>query len=57
MSVNELSEEQMLQLKQNYICSSRKNVSYGELADADNLVSDSYIEEIYGSTDFVEDDF
>ena len=43
MSVYELSKNQLIELKQNYLCEVQKNVSYGELCDADNIISDEEI--------------
>lgn len=56
MTLAELTPEQKLELKQNYL-SRNEDVSYGELADADELVTDKELEEEYGSTDFTSDDF
>lgn len=50
MSYEELNRDQILALKQNYF---QGNVSYNELAEADNLVSD----EEYKNVNFVEEDF
>ena len=57
MSVKELTREQLIELKQRYYAERNENVSYGELADIDNLVSDEKIENEYGNTMFVEEDF
>lgn len=58
MSVKELNREQLTELKQNYYCNVLgNNVSYGELADIDNLVSDNEIFEEYGHITFVAEDF
>lgn len=57
MSVKELNEKQLTQLKQHYYCENNDRVSWGELADINNLVSDGEIFEEYQSTYFVEDDF
>ena len=57
MKLNELTPDQKLQLKQSYLCEHEDNVSYGELAEADTLVTDDELEEAYGDIDFVEDDF
>ena len=40
-----------------YYCENNDRVSWGELADINNLVSDEEIFEEYQSTYFVEDDF
>ena len=57
MSVYELSKNQLIELKQNYLCEVQKNVSYGELCDADNIISDEEIFQAYGCTDFSSEDF
>lgn len=58
MSVEELSREQLIELKQNYYCNVlNNNASYGELADIDNLVSDEEIFKEYGGIIFTNDDF
>ena len=57
LSFDELNDEQRLELKQSILCARELNVSYGELADADELVSDEELEEEYGATVFSEDDF
>lgn len=57
MSVYELSKNQLIELKQNYLCEVQKNVSYGELCDADNIISDEEIFSEYGNVEFSKDDF
>ena len=62
MKVNELSREQLTELKQNYlteICDKRTGdgVSYWELANVDELVSDKEVFDFYAGTDFVDEDF
>lgn len=58
MKVEELTREQLTELKQNYYCNVLdNNASYGELADIDNLVSDKEVFEYYNGTIFVEEDF
>ena len=57
MSVKDLTREQLIELKQRYYTERNGNVSYGELADIDNLVSDNEIFEEYGYITFVEEDF
>lgn len=57
MSVQELNKEQLTQLKQNYYCEQNESVSWGELADVDNLVTDQEIFGEYAGTDFTEEDF
>lgn len=58
MTVKELNRAQLLQLKANYYEEHHpEGVSYGELADIDNLVGDEEIVGAYDGVDFVEDDF
>lgn len=57
MVFSELNKEQKIQLKQNLYCSQNDNVSYGELTDIDDLVSDSEIEQEFGDMIFTEEDF
>jgi hypothetical protein len=56
MKLKDLTAEERLELKQNYLTRD-KDVSYGELADADQLVTDAELEAEYGSTEFTKDDF
>ena len=57
MSVYELSNNQLIELKQNYLYEVQENVSYGELCDADNIVSDEEIFQAYSCTVFSSEDF
>lgn len=57
MDVKQLNIEQLKELKQNYYCNTHKSVSYGELAEIDNLISDEEIMKIYSNYIFSEDDF
>lgn len=57
MSYDELNRDQILALKQNYLVRTQNNVSYNELAEADNLVSDEELEQEYKNVNFVEEDF
>lgn len=57
MSVYELSNNQLIELKQHYLCEVQENVSYGELCDADDIISDEEIFQAYSRTDFSSDDF
>ena len=57
MSVYELSKNQLIELKQNYLCEVQKNVSYGELCDVDNIISDEEVFNEYGNVNFSKDDF
>jgi hypothetical protein len=56
MKLKDLTQEQKIELKQALLTQDR-DVSYGELANADELVSDKQLEDAYGSTEFTEDDF
>jgi len=60
--VQDLSKEEMLELKQNYLDNhllevEDRTASYGELADADEIVSDNIIFDTYEGTVFTDDDF
>lgn len=57
MNVKELTRNQLTELKQHYYCENNENVSWGELAKIDDLVSDKDIFEEYSGTYFVEEDF
>ena len=58
MTVRELSREQLEILKQDYFVQRHgENISYEELANIDNLVSDDEVFEYYGDVWFVEEDF
>lgn len=55
MSYEELNKNQILALKQNYLVRTQDNISYSELAEADNLVSDEELEQEYKNVNFVEE--
>ena len=61
MSVYELNRDQLISLKQSMVmerCNERgEDASYGELADADETISDNEVFEEYAGTNFVEEDF
>ena len=57
MKVRELNREQLVELKQGILFSLPECPSYGELADADNLVDDETVFDIYDDTEFVPEDF
>lgn len=65
MNVTELSREQLIDLKQTYLtglvdCGEHEDVigiSWNELANADELVSDDVIFEKYADIIFTDDDF
>lgn len=58
MSVEELSRDQLIELKQNYLEEVLgEETSWYDLANADNIVSDEYVFAQEGATEFVMDDF
>lgn len=57
MTLSELTKDQKIELKQGMLIYYRDNVSWGDLAEADNLVSDEELEKEFAGTDFVTDNF
>lgn len=57
MSYDELNDEQRLELKQHILAERGEGVSYGELAFADDLVSDEDARAWAKGMEFSEDDF
>lgn len=61
MDISQLNKEQIANLKQAYLMQHNeevgKGISYEELANADNLISDEIIYEAYAGYNFSEDDF
>lgn len=61
MTYDELNKDQKLELKQQIVMDRNEHIgegtSYGELALADELVSDGDLEAEYGGTEFSPDDF
>ena len=57
MNLSDLNDEQKRQLKESILVEKNENVSYGELVNADTLVTDAELEERFGGTDFVDEDF
>lgn len=57
MNVHELNRDQLVQLKQSYLCAKYRNISYGELATADDIVTDEEVFLRYDGANFTEDDF
>ena len=60
--LKDLNKGQKLYLKQDLLTKELIDIegrtpSYGELASADELVTDGKLEEAFGSTEFVEEDF
>ena len=62
MTLKDLNKDQRKQLKARLLDDELMEVegrtaSYGEIANADEIVSDEKLEEAYGATRFVPDDF
>lgn len=57
MTVKELNRDQLIELKTTYYMNNHENVSWGELADIDELVSDEEVYNEYDYITFTEDDF
>ena len=60
MKVQELNRDQLCELKQNYYCDElfgNESVSYGELSEVDELVSDGEVFAFYADVEFADDDF
>lgn len=61
MRFSDLTREQKTEVKQRLLVEQYdkegETPSYGELADADGLITDSECEEAFAGTDFVPDDF
>lgn len=62
MYVRDLSRAQLIELKERYLTNAlleleNRTPSYGELADADNIVDDQIIFDAYAGTMFSADDF
>lgn len=61
MTVQELNRAQLVQVKQHYLTmkgdEAGQGVSYGELAEADLLITDAEIFDAYSNTEFTEGDF
>ena len=58
MTVYDLTEDEKRELKCQYLAGKEeKDLSYGEIANIDLLVSDSEIEEVYENYCFSADDF
>ena len=57
MKVNNLSRKMIVELKGKYLCETQESVSWGEIADADKIVSDEEVFSYYADDDFTEDDF
>ena len=57
MNVFELKKHQIRILKGMYLSEMQPDISWGELAKADKIVSDKEIYEHYTNTDFCDEDF
>ena len=57
MQVQDLSAEQLTQLKQEYLLQTNDSISWEELAIADQLISDDFIIEEYSGISFISEDF
>lgn len=57
MNVFHLSKKQIKILKGMYLSEIQPDISWGELANADKIVSDKEIYEHYANTDFCDEDF
>lgn len=61
MRLGDLTNEQRLELKQDIVKDRNEHIgegtSYGELANADELVDDEVLQEAYAGTEFTSDDF
>lgn len=57
MTVRELNRDELTELKQHYYSENSNNVSYGEFASINELVTDNEIFEKYENTEFTLDDF
>lgn len=56
MTLKELNEGQRISLKQDILCK-RGSPTWGDLANADALVTDAQLEDEYGDTEFCDEDF
>lgn len=61
MKIIELNREQIVELKQGYMIQQADengtSPSWGELANADELITDAEVIEVFGSVEFSDDDF
>ena len=57
MDVRELNSEQLEKLKVNYYAERHEDMSYGDIVDINNLVSDEEVFDEYAGTMFTEEDF
>lgn len=57
MTTYELTRDQMIELKQAWMCEHKENASYADLFNADFYVMDRTIHEEYAGVVFSPDDF
>ena len=57
MTVHELTRDQLISLKQDYLVRTQERTYWSDLADADEIVPDEFIKEEYEGTEFSPDDF
>lgn len=61
MNITELNREQIVELKQGYLIQQADengfSPSWGELANADELITDDEVIDFFGSVEFSDDDF
>lgn len=57
MRIGDLSRNQLIELKQAYLCEMYDHVYWEQLARADELVSDEEVNAAYGGIAFTNDDF
>ncbi len=57
MTLKELTEDQIFELKQTWLIDHQERVYWSELAAANEIVSDKNLEDAYGDIDFCNDDF
>ncbi len=57
MKIQDLSKQQLLELKERYYTERNENVSFGELANIDILVTDEEIFNEYDGIEFTSEDF
>lgn len=57
MTVNELSRDELIELKQKYYSKKEGNISYGEMATVDRLVTDEEIFSAFENVEFTEENF
>ena len=56
-TVRDLSRDELIELKQHMLCENEQSPSYGELADADEIITDEQVFEAYDGVTFHPDDF